>query len=147
MPRGSRWGPRGLGHYLRPNRVAPAVFPKQAQIPFPFFGMAEPESLVPGESYPESYPKSWWLAWREGPLAGGRPGPASGPALWWYRPQPEPESMALDLRLEINNLWRTRGRDRDRGTLCVLLPSFSCLFLEAAAVIIVALSIPGSLNT
>lgn len=49
MPRGSRWGTGGLGQYLRPNRVAPAVFPKQAQIPFAAFGMAEPESLVPGE--------------------------------------------------------------------------------------------------
>ncbi|XP_057615696.1 X-linked retinitis pigmentosa GTPase regulator isoform X3 [Chionomys nivalis] len=70
MPRGSRWGPRGLGQYLRPNRVAPAVFPKQAQIPFTVFGMAEPESLVPDTGavftfgktkFAENIPSKFWF--------------------------------------------------------------------------------------
>lgn len=59
MPRGSQWGPQGLGQYIRPSRIAPAVFPKQAQIPYAVFGMAEAETLVPGE-------------WRRG--RGGWPG-------------------------------------------------------------------------
>ncbi|XP_041500085.1 X-linked retinitis pigmentosa GTPase regulator-like isoform X3 [Microtus oregoni] len=70
MPRGSRWGPRGLGQYLRPNRVAPAVFPKQAQIPFTVFGMGEPESLVPDTGavftfgktkFAENIPSKFWF--------------------------------------------------------------------------------------
>nr|XP_048317531.1 X-linked retinitis pigmentosa GTPase regulator isoform X4 [Myodes glareolus] len=70
MPRGSRWGPRGLGQYLRPNRVAPAVFPKQAPIPFTVFGMAEPESLVPDTGavftfgktkFAENIPSKFWF--------------------------------------------------------------------------------------
>uniref|UniRef100_A0A8C2MLF0 X-linked retinitis pigmentosa GTPase regulator n=1 Tax=Cricetulus griseus TaxID=10029 RepID=A0A8C2MLF0_CRIGR len=70
MPRGSRWGPRGLGQYLRPNRVAPAVFPKQVQIPFKVFGMAEPESLVPDTGavftfgktkFAENIPSKFWF--------------------------------------------------------------------------------------
>ncbi|XP_028737255.1 X-linked retinitis pigmentosa GTPase regulator isoform X2 [Peromyscus leucopus] len=70
MPRGSRWGPRGLGQYLRPSRVAPAVFPKQAQIPFTVFGMAEAESLVPDTGavftfgktkFAENIPSKFWF--------------------------------------------------------------------------------------
>ncbi|XP_063136240.1 X-linked retinitis pigmentosa GTPase regulator isoform X10 [Rattus norvegicus] len=70
MPRGSRWGTGGLGQYLRPNRVAPAVFPKQAQIPFAAFGMAEPESLVPDTGavftfgktkFAENIPSKFWF--------------------------------------------------------------------------------------
>ncbi|XP_052027120.1 X-linked retinitis pigmentosa GTPase regulator isoform X5 [Apodemus sylvaticus] len=70
MPRGSRWGPRGLGQYLRPNRVAPAVFPKQAQVPFAVLGMAEPESLVPDTGavftfgktkFAENIPSKFWF--------------------------------------------------------------------------------------
>ncbi|XP_038172811.1 X-linked retinitis pigmentosa GTPase regulator isoform X2 [Arvicola amphibius] len=70
MPRGSQWGPRGLGQYLRPNRVAPAVFPKQGQIPFTIFGMAEPESLVPDTGavftfgktkFAENIPSKFWF--------------------------------------------------------------------------------------
>ncbi|XP_028623649.1 X-linked retinitis pigmentosa GTPase regulator isoform X2 [Grammomys surdaster] len=70
MPRGSLWGPRGLGQYLRPNRVAPAVFPKQAQIPFAVFSMAEPESLVPDTGavftfgktkFAENIPSKFWF--------------------------------------------------------------------------------------
>ncbi|XP_051033889.1 X-linked retinitis pigmentosa GTPase regulator [Phodopus roborovskii] len=70
MPRGSLWGHRGLGQYLRPNRVAPAVFPKQAQIPFTVFGMAEPESLVPDTGavftfgktkFAENIPSKFWF--------------------------------------------------------------------------------------
>ncbi|OBS65623.1 hypothetical protein A6R68_05842 [Neotoma lepida] len=70
MPRGSQWGPRGLGQYLRPNRVAPAIFPKQAQIPYTVFGMAEPESLVPDTGavftfgktkFAENIPSKFWF--------------------------------------------------------------------------------------
>ncbi|XP_036030280.1 X-linked retinitis pigmentosa GTPase regulator isoform X1 [Onychomys torridus] len=70
MPRGSRWGPQGLGQYLRPSRVAPAVFPKQAQIPFTVFGMAEAESLVPDTGavftfgktkFAENIPSKFWF--------------------------------------------------------------------------------------
>ncbi|XP_034341686.1 X-linked retinitis pigmentosa GTPase regulator isoform X7 [Arvicanthis niloticus] len=70
MPRGSRWGPQGVGQYLRPNRVAPAVFPKQAQIPFAVSGMAEPESLVPDTGavftfgktkFAENIPSKFWF--------------------------------------------------------------------------------------
>ncbi|XP_005080631.1 X-linked retinitis pigmentosa GTPase regulator isoform X2 [Mesocricetus auratus] len=70
MPRGSPWGPQELGQYLRPNRVAPAVFPKQAQIPFTVFGMAEPESLVPDTGavftfgktkFAENIPSKFWF--------------------------------------------------------------------------------------
>ncbi|XP_029390048.1 X-linked retinitis pigmentosa GTPase regulator isoform X2 [Mus pahari] len=70
MPRGSRWGSQGVGQYLRPNRVSPAVFPKQAQIPFAGFGMAEPESLVPDTGavftfgktkFAENIPSKFWF--------------------------------------------------------------------------------------
>lgn len=110
MPRGSRWGPRGLGQYLRPNRVAPAVFPKQAQIPFTVFGMAEPESLVPGESRTDG---GGWPGGREGPRAGGRPGPASRPALAECRPQSEPwlEGSSYLATANKEPCW-----DREEGT-------------------------------
>ncbi|XP_029329276.1 X-linked retinitis pigmentosa GTPase regulator isoform X1 [Mus caroli] len=70
MPRGSRWGSQGVGQYLRPNRVAPAIFPKQAQIPFAGFGMAESESPVPDTGavftfgktkFAENIPSKFWF--------------------------------------------------------------------------------------
>ncbi|KAL1767059.1 X-linked retinitis pigmentosa GTPase regulator isoform X4 [Sigmodon hispidus] len=70
MPRGSLWGPQGLGQYLRPNRIAPAVFPKQAQIPSAVFAMGEPESLVPDTGavftfgktkFAENIPSKFWF--------------------------------------------------------------------------------------
>ncbi|XP_060230777.1 X-linked retinitis pigmentosa GTPase regulator isoform X3 [Meriones unguiculatus] len=70
MPRGSRWGSRGLRQYLRPNRIAPTVFQRQTHISFTVFGMAEPEWLVPDTGavftfgktkFAENNPSKFWF--------------------------------------------------------------------------------------
>lgn len=70
MPRGSRWGSRGLRQYLRPNRIAPTVFQRQTHISFTVFGMEEPEWLVPDTGavftfgktkFAENNPSKFWF--------------------------------------------------------------------------------------
>ncbi|XP_036126827.1 X-linked retinitis pigmentosa GTPase regulator isoform X1 [Molossus molossus] len=77
MPRVSPWKPEGLprprsrsGYYIRPNRVAPAIFPGQARIPRIALGMGEPEEIVPDSGavftfgktkFAENIPSKFWF--------------------------------------------------------------------------------------
>lgn len=77
MPRVSPWGHEGLPEpelelwrCLRPNRVAPIVFPAQRQSPFVALGMVEPEEVVPDSGavftfgktkFAENIPSKFWF--------------------------------------------------------------------------------------
>lgn len=77
MPRVSPWGHEGLPEpelelwrCLRPNRVAPIVFPAQRQSPFVGLGMVEPEEVVPDSGavftfgktkFAENIPSKFWF--------------------------------------------------------------------------------------
>lgn len=129
MPRGSRWGPRGLGQYLRPSRVAPAVFPKQAQIPFTVFGMAEAESLVPGESRP--YRGGGWRGGRVRGRAGGQAPPPGRPCRGAGRNLSRfSETAALTLPVRINGIFGTgRKGQGPRNPVCAF-SNLSMTFLR-----------------
>lgn len=122
MPREWLWGSKGLSapaselrHCLRPSRVDAADFLAEEQAFHSAITMGEPDKMVPGEWRP----RRWRRAGREAQQAGGRPGPASGPAPSGDRSGPQPpdygQSLAAPLRLTERRKKGGRGGEL-RGT-------------------------------